>query len=261
MIRKYLNEIIDIAKSGDSTELSYYSSLENLIKEYAKTKNLEITVITIPKKTEVGYPDFKILSGVSKFIGCIEAKSTIYENLDSIVGTEQLKKYKTTFPNLILTNFYEFRLYRNGTQICKTQITFPPLDIQTPAALRKEKEFCNLLDRFLDFSIPKITTSEKLAEELAKRTKFLKEDIMKVDEIKNNNNIKGFYNAFKEYLVPDLDNEQFADLLSQTITYSLFASRTRIKDRESDKFSRKVAYENIPHRTLRDIFRYISQEK
>jgi hypothetical protein len=31
-----------------------------------------------------------------------------------IENSEQLRRYRDTFPNLILTNFLEFRLYRNG---------------------------------------------------------------------------------------------------------------------------------------------------
>jgi hypothetical protein len=49
----------------------------------------------------------------------------------------------------------------------------------------------------------------------------------------------GFYKAFQKYLIPSLTPEQFADLYSQTITYGLFAARTRTEG----EFSRRLAYE------------------
>ena len=71
--------------------------------------------------------------------------------------------------------------------------------------------------------------------------------------------IFGFYQAFQKYLIPSLTPEQFADLYSQTITYGLFAARTRTPG----EFSRRMAFENIPHSigVLRDVFKYISLEE
>ena len=65
-----------------------------------------------------------------------------------------------------------------------------------------------------------------------------------------------FYQAFKQYLIPSLTPEEFADLYSQTITYGLFAARTRV---EGD-FTRRMAYESIPQTIgiLRDVFKFIS---
>ncbi len=74
-------------------------------------KNIHIT--PQPKKTEAGNPDFRIWDGKQHITGYIEAKDPSIENLDRIEDTEQLKRYLHTFPNLILTNFVGFRLYRN----------------------------------------------------------------------------------------------------------------------------------------------------
>ncbi|GAH72952.1 unnamed protein product, partial [marine sediment metagenome] len=68
--------------------------------------------------------------------------------------------------------------------------------------------------------------------------------------------ILGFYEAFQEYLIKGLSQKDFADLYSQTITYGLFAARTR----STGEFNRKLAYDNIPHTIgiLRDVFEFIS---
>ena len=71
--------------------------------------------------------------------------------------------------------------------------------------------------------------------------------------------IFGFYTAFKQYLVSDLSQKDFADIYSQTITYGLFAARTKA----NGEFNRRLAYDLIPHTIgiLRDVFSFISLGK
>ena len=108
MLQRYLQQIFEVAQQGDAREESYYSGLEGLLREYATSsakKSVHITVL--PKKTEAGNPDFRIWDGKQHIIGYIEAKKPTEENLHHIENSEQLKRYRHTFPNLILTNFFE----------------------------------------------------------------------------------------------------------------------------------------------------------
>lgn len=126
MLREYLQHIFDIAHRGDAREESYYSSLEDLIKAFAQsTGKTRVHVTTLPKKTEAGNPDFRVWDGKQHITGYIEAKKPTEENLNQIQNSDQLKRYRDTFPNLILTNFFEFRLYRNGQLIDTVQIGRP----------------------------------------------------------------------------------------------------------------------------------------
>ena len=263
MLKSYLKRISDIANRGDAREESYYSCLEELLKNYADSinrKNVDIT--TLPKKTDAGNPDFRIWDGKQQIVGYIEAKAPTVEYLDQIEETEQLKRYLHTFPNLILTNFFEFRLYRNGHLIDKAQIARPYVihKLKTVPPVEKEKDFCNLLEKFLSFSLTKVYDAKALAVELAKRTRFLKDEViaqeLEEEEKKGKGNILGFYKAFKEHLISGLTKEDFADLYSQTIAYGLFAARTRTEN----GFNRKIAYDKIPRTIgiLRDVFRFIS---
>ena len=76
------------------------------------------------------------------------------------------------------------------------------------------------------------------------------------EEEKGKGKIFGFSSAFKQYLVADLSQKDFADIYAQTITYGLFAARTRA----NGDFNRKVAYDLIPHTIgiLHDVFSFIS---
>ncbi len=263
-IKNYIKNIANTTSQGDAREESYYPYLKEFLGNIATTlkkNNIHITVL--PKKTEAGNPDFRIWDGKLHIVGYIEAK-TPDSNLDQIENSEQLTRYRDIFPNLILTNFYEFRLYRDGKLINCITIAraFIANKLKTVPPVEKEKEFNDLITQFFNFLLPKVFNAQSLAVELAKRTKFLKDEII-FEELKEEKESKGdiigFYNAFKKYLIAGLSKKEFADLYSQTICYGLFAARTRAKF----EFNRELAYKYIPQTIgiLKDVFNFISLGK
>jgi len=265
MLKSYFKKIFDVNKTGDAREESYYSTLENLLKDYADSTNKkDIHVTTLPKKTEAGNPDFRVWDGKQHIVGYIEAKAPTVEYLDQIETTDQLKRYLHIFPNLILTNFFEFRLYRNGNLMDKVSIARPFVlhKLKTIPAVENEGDFLKLLEKYFSFSFPRVYDAKTLAMELAKRTRFLKDEVviqqLKEEESTKKGHIFGFYEAFRQYLISGLTKDDFADLYSQTITYGLFAARTR----SENGFNRKLAYDNIPRTIgiLRDVFKFVSLE-
>jgi hypothetical protein len=170
LLEQYLKNLTDTTRRGDAREESYYKHLDNLIKQIAenqKIKNVDVTIL--PKKTEAGNPDFRIWDGKNHITGYIEAKAPSVTNLDYIEGTEQLERYCSTFPNVILTNFYEFRLYRDGRRIAQAMIGRPVIAIklQTTPPLENIDKFKELFDLFFSFSLPRVQTARSLAIELA----------------------------------------------------------------------------------------------
>ncbi len=264
MLQDYLKKIADTTAQGDAREESYYVHLAALINSFAESigrKNIQITIL--PKKTEAGNPDFRIWDGQQSIVGYIEAKRPS-ENLDVVENSVQLKRYRGVFPNLILTDFYEFRLYRNGQLIDKVSIgrAFIAKKLKTVPPVENEAKFFALLNKYFSFTLPKVFTAGSLAAELAKRTRFLRDEVVTVEleeEQKGKGPLYGFYTAFKKYLIADLKEDGFADIYSQTITYGLFAARTRA----NGNFNRRVAYELIPPTIgiLRDVFQFISLGK
>lgn len=262
ILKYYLKELSNTFQRGDAREESYYRHLDDLIKKVAEVlrfKNIDVT--QLPIQTEAGNPDFRVWDGRQHIVGYIEAKRPD-SKLDDFEHTEQIKRYKSTFPNFILTNFTEFRLYRNGDLINQTFISrsFIIYQIKAIPPLENMETFLELLEKFFSFSLPKIYDARTLAIELAKRTKFLRDEIIKTEikgeETNNHQLLLGFYEAFKEYLIQGLTIEEFADLYSQTITYGLFAARIR----SNDNFNRKLAYDKIPSTIgiLKDVFQFIS---
>ncbi|MBI3331442.1 N-6 DNA methylase [Candidatus Peregrinibacteria bacterium] len=273
MLESYIREISKIAKRGDAREESYYSALkillENTAEKITKRKNIEITVL--PKKTDAGNPDFRVWDGKHKIVGYTEAKVP-GENLAKIEKTEQLERYLSTFPNLLLTDFYTFRWYREGSLMMEVQIGRPFIaeKLKMAPPIEHEKEFERLITQFFDFSIPSLTTAKQLAIELAKRTRFLRDEVIteELREGEGRKDLIGFFEAFKKHLIASLTEEDFADLYAQTITYGLFVARHRFdttpnlldKDVTQKVFNRDNAYKLIPHALgiLQDVFRFLS---
>jgi hypothetical protein len=262
MLKAYLKSLCEVSSTGDAREESYYSTLEGLLGSYAKSigKN-DIHIRTLPKKTEAGNPDFRVWDGNLHIVGYVEAKVPTTEDLDQIEESEQLQRYRHTFPNLLLTNFFEFRFYRDGDLVDKVVIGRPFVmhKLGKTPPIQNEPQFLELLEKFFSYSLPKVTDAKTLAVELAKRTRFLRDVVaeqLREENIDQQGVLLGFYEAFQKYLIAKLTLEDFADLYAQTVTYGLFAARTRAQD----SFSRRQAYDHIPRTIgiLRDVFQFIS---
>jgi hypothetical protein len=257
----YLNALFELARRGDAREESHYPALNDLLNTLARAQGRNIQVTVLPKPTEAGNPDFRVWDGSYQVIGYIEAKAP-GANLDQVEASEQLQRYLHTFPNLILTDFYEFRLYRNGKLLERVLLARPFVAQQLKAKPPAEQveELTHLFETFFSFVLLPSLTAEDLARELARRTRFLRDQVI-LPELKGQvaaqqGPLYGFYEAFRKYLIDGLTEEQFADLYAQTITYGLFAARTRAQG----QFNRREAYALIPATIgiLRDVFQFIS---
>jgi type I restriction-modification system DNA methylase subunit len=239
----YLKKIYSTYMTGDATESSYYSLLKEFLENFDKEAGKVAGTIIQPKKTTAGIPDFLLKTKQGKIIGYIEAKDPLIESLINEAQTEQLQRYRSSFPNLILTNFLEFYLFRDGKIINEVSLANPVfLKLGKQPVPENIGKFNELIGQFFSFSVPKTYTAKALAIELAKRTRFLSNLIL--EELKEKTDIiSGIYKAFKEELIESLTEESFADMYAQTISYGLFSARIQAGEEE---FSGSTAYKYIP---------------
>ncbi|ELY37419.1 hypothetical protein [Haloferax volcanii] len=213
-VQRYLQSLTETASTGDTREESYYGDLSELLEQHAEENgHNDVQVTTLPSPTDGGNPDFRVWSGTNEVTGYVEAKLPSGPSLDTIEETEQLTRYRDTFENVILTNFVEFRLYRNGEQVAEAEIADPP-EIprfgDAPDAINTD-DLDSLLERFFSFSRPEIETARELATELAKRTSFMREVVLQElgrEMAGNDGHILGFYEAFEDYLMPDISRRE-----------------------------------------------------
>jgi type I restriction-modification system DNA methylase subunit len=249
----YFKEIHRIYTERDFREESFYPSFKRLIENCSQLYQIQtgVNVLVAPKKTEAGIPDFRIGKN-GEIIGYIEAKPPD-TNLGDTEESEQLKRYRDSLPNLILTNFLEFRLYRFGHLLNKVEVgrQFILQRLKAPPSPEKLDAFFEFLENFFSFLTPEIKKSSDLSVELAKKTRFL-EHILQEELLRENEEVARFYKAFQEELIETLTKERFADLYAQTITYGLFAARMKTQG----SFTREMAWKSIPESLplLKEIF-------
>ncbi len=248
LLHDYLDRIAGMERRGEAREESFYPHLLRLFEGYAEHRGLrDLRVMMLPRKTGDCLFDFQVRRG-ERIVGYIEAKRP-GSNLGAAAGTPQLKRYRAAFPNLLLTNFRELRLYRGETMAACADVASLGCGPEPVLAL---------LDLFCDFAPPVSASASELAPRMALRTRILAARILALLEAdtEGTSDLSGFYRAFSEHLLAGLERPEFADLYAQTLAYGLLAARWRAPG----EFDRRIAAESIPATSgvLRDAFRYIS---
>src|SRR3990167_2333048 len=93
----YFKKIKDDFK--DSTELTFRTPLENLLNEIKPDKKVNI-IHEQKREKGFGAPDFRIERN-GAIVGYLETKP-LHEDLDKVLKSEQIKKYLSVNPNLVL---------------------------------------------------------------------------------------------------------------------------------------------------------------
>ncbi|MFC1732088.1 type ISP restriction/modification enzyme [candidate division KSB1 bacterium] len=251
-IQEYVNTINKRFKTGISTEHSYRSDLQNLIEHIAPG----ILVTNEPARIECGAPDYIITKGNIP-IGYIEAKD-VGKSLQSKDYKEQFSRYKASLNNLIITNYLEFQLYKDGLPVSSISLAVIHNNRIVPVAENFEA-FQNIIKEFCTYTGQTITSASKLSKMMANKARLLANVIENVliDE-STGSTLHDQMKAFQEILIHDIEPKEFADIYAQTIAYGMFAARlhdTTLKD-----FSRQEAAVLIPKTNpfLRKLFQYIA---
>ncbi|MEI7668727.1 MAG: N-6 DNA methylase, partial [Pseudomonadota bacterium] len=252
----YLKAVTEIYESGKATEHSYRSCFQ----QYLELIIPDVTATNEPKRQKCGAPDYIVTKNSTKIdIGYIETKD-IGKNLDEIENDAQLKRYKESLDNLILTDYLDFRFFKENVKIAQVKIA--KLENGKIIFLPENNEILeNLLKEFADFQGQTINSASILASMLARKATLMQEVFYKaiITEEKNVG-LKGQLQAFRQILINDMEEEEFSDVYAQTITYGLFTARLHTDN--STIFSRNIALELIPlsNPFLRKLFQYVALE-
>lgn len=251
---KYFHSIIHKYKGG--TEHTLRTDFEILLNEIKNDKFIKI----IQESTKEEFsekPDFKITKN-GLIIGYIETKK-IEAVLEKIIDPNeesrdavQFRRYLKISNNLILTNYKQFMLFKNGNNI-------PFRNIQlfnvTDRTLDKDDvtDVMELFNLFFIVETEFIDKPEKLASLLADRTRLFKEflyDEIEKDEYREfKERLKGengLYDLLKTNLIEDLDEDEFYDAYVQTITYGLFLASLNSEISQGIILTEKNVLDYIP---------------
>lgn len=241
-ISNYLLSVQTELSTGNALEHTYRPALKTLIESLDET----INAVNEPARSAHGAPDFVFLNKSNKdlILGYAETKDLDVE-LDQIEKSEQLKRY-LGYPNLILTNYLEFRFFRNGEKYQTIKIA----EIKYGVVQSIEASFASLeheIKAFISGKPETIKSAEKLAKIMGGKASRIREYVYRY--ITSEKNIKSeelfnLFEAMKKLLVHDLSHEQFSDMYAQTLVYGLFVAR--YYDKSPLNFSRSEARELVP---------------
>jgi len=193
-----------------------------------------ITATNEPRQIACGAPDILVSRRKRKLdfrIGYIECKD-IGKDLKKEAKTEQVKKrYLPSLHNFILTDYIDFRWYTNGELRLTATLAREGEGGAFKATLTGKEELRELLRSFFEQEPEKISSAKELAVRMGHMAQLLREVTLKTfSKEQDEGPLHGQFEAFREVLIHDLNEEQFADMYAQTICYGLFTAACYIDD-------------------------------
>ena len=226
-------------------ERSTYPPLCNFFEEYGKTTFKLKAPQAIAEESlskddkNIGFPDITIRNG-EKLIGWIEVKVPT-EDLGAEKFKIQFSKYKDSLENIIFTNLREWELWqwsKDGTdeksKVEPRRIAQVSFDITKIDGADSEK-FEDFLVKFFEGRVHETRTPKQLALALAKKTRLLSKQVEEaLYEHGDESDLGKLKGTFEKTLIQDIAPHQFANMVAETLAYSLFLAALEHSHRESD---------------------------
>lgn len=256
--KDYINTVSQKYELGNATEHTYRGALESLIAGIIP----DLLVTNEAKREKCGAPDYIISRSDGQPVFYMEAKDIGDRDLDGHGAHKpQFTRYKDSLDHIIFTDYLDFHFYEYGEwvenirigEVCGESIVLCEDYID---------KFRSSIQRFANSKVQAITSASRLAEIMAAKARLLRIGILQAmkeqDESYDNKQLRQLFDAFKDALIKDLDEERFSDMYAQTIAYGLFAAR--LHDTTPEDFSRTEAVNLIPKSNpfLRQIFNSIA---
>ena len=240
----YIQSISSKFSHLETSEMGYRADFEILLKgifESIKVRRVDHDA----KARQGNRPDFIVLNKDVPLL-YIEAKD-IGVSLDKVEKSEQMARY-FGYTNLVLTDYLEFRFYRNGLSY-EQPIKIASYDLKnrilTPLSQNYEQAAKTLLD-FTQSQKEPIKSGKHLSQIMGGKAQRIRDNLRHflIPDSKQNIELVRVYEAIKKMLVHDLTINTFSDMYAQTLVYGLFVARDY--DDSPDTFSRQEARDLVP---------------
>ena len=257
IFNNYIHSISSKFLHEETSEMGYRTDFEILIKGIFES--IKVKRIDHDARAEQGNkPDFVVLNHDVPIL-YIEAKN-IGISLDKIEKSEQMARYYG-YANLVLTDYVEFRFYRNGLRY-EDPIKIANYDLKTRAIVAIPESYEHVAKTLIDFTQSHkepIKSGKHLSKIMGGKAQRIRDNIRQFLATKSDKNteILRVYETIKKLLVHDLTKDAFADMYAQTLVYGLFAARYH--DETPTNFTRQEARDLIPKSNplLRHFFDHI----
>ncbi len=227
------------AYEDGGTEHSGRSALQALLAAFGEREKPPARVQHEPKHVaEKGAPDFKV-TRQGMILGYVENKG-IGENLDKVLKSDQIKRYKSLSGNILLTDYLHFIWIRQGEVQRETLCHATDLE-SARYQLRDESiaAVAKLLEGFFSTAPEGISRAEKLALALATRSQLLRDylgdELARQEREHKEGRLYGLYEVFRDQVFHELTVTEFADAFAQMLAYGVFLARLNAgADKEID---------------------------
>jgi len=240
----YIQSISSKFSHVETSEMGYRTDFEILLKGIFESINVK-RVDHDAKAKQGNKPDFIVINKDVPIL-YIEAKD-IGVSLDKVEKSKQMARY-FGYTNLVLTDYVEFRFYRNGL-LYEEPIKIASYDLKnriiTPLSQNYEHAAKTLLD-FTQSQKEPIKSGKHLSKIMGGKAQRIRDNIRHflISDSAQNKELVHIYKAIKKMLVHDLTIDTFSDMYAQTLVYGLFVAR--YYDDSPDTFSRQESRDLVP---------------
>lgn len=260
-LKQYIDELNKQYKTGIAREHSYRPALKDLLQSLLP----KMVVTNEPAHFECGAPDYIISREKDHLpVFFVEAKDVNDNDLDGRNKNghkEQFDRYKQALDYIIFTDYLDFHLYEHGEFVDSVRIAETRGD-KIAGIAEAEDKFLSMIQHLGSSGIQRITSAPRLAKLMAGKARLLANIISQAlhDETHSdaNDNLYNQYLTFRDFLIQELEPDDFADIYAQTIAYGMFAAR--LHDDTPEDFSREEAARLIPKTNpfLRNLFNNVA---
>jgi len=257
IFENYIQSISSKFAHEETSEMGYRTDFEILVKGIFDSINVQ-RIDHDARAKQGNKPDFIVLKNDVPIL-YIEAKD-IGVSLDKIEKSEQMTRYYG-YANLVLTDYVEFRFYRNGKRY-EDPIKIANYDIKHRTITSIPESYRHVAKTLVDFSQTHkepIRSGEHLSKIMGGKAQRIRDNVRQFLSVESEKNaeITRLFTTLKKLLVHDLTQESFADMYAQTLVYGLFVAR--FYDDTPATFSRQEARDLVPasNPLLRHFFDHI----
>lgn len=241
----------------ETSEMGYRTDFEILLKGIFDKINVK-RIDHDAKANRGNKPDFIILKHDIPIL-YIEVKD-IGTDLNKIEKSEQMARY-FGYANLILSDYVEFRFYRNGIPY-EEPLKIAKYDLKKRKIEPLPDNYVKAANTIIDFTKSHkepIRSGKHLSQIMGGKAQRIRDNIKHFLSVKSDENrsIISVYEIIKKQLVHDLSLDAFADMYAQTLVYGLFVARYH--DESPENFTRQEARDLVPasNPLLRHFFDHI----
>src|SRR5712671_839690 len=246
----------------EKTEHTARAALQSLLQAVADAGASGVGVQHEPKRVaDKGAPDFKVTKG-GLILGYVENKA-IGENLDKVLKSDQIKRYKGLSQNIILTDYLNF-IWINKDGIQRETLCHAT-DLDSPKFRLHEDRIAavnKILQSFFSSAPEGIGRAQQLALALATRSKLLRdylgEELVRQEREHKEGRLYGLFQIFRDQVFHELTLKEFADAFAQMLAYGLFLARL---NSDSEPVTLHNAREYVPgsFRLIRELVDFLNE--